>query len=81
MGYNKEGKAKRSLVRWDIVCRPKEAGGLGIRSLANTNSSLMGKWIGAIIDETAGTWGLALADLVKQGFAIRKKFFRMAMFQ
>ncbi|OAE25853.1 hypothetical protein AXG93_2145s1520 [Marchantia polymorpha subsp. ruderalis] len=66
-GYNKEGKAKRSLVRWDIVCRPKEARGLGIRSLADTKSSLMGKWIGAIIDETAGTWGMALVDLVKQG--------------
>ncbi|OAE25854.1 hypothetical protein AXG93_2145s1530 [Marchantia polymorpha subsp. ruderalis] len=64
-GYNKDGEAKRSLVRWDLVCRPKAEGGLGIRCLPDTNSSLMGKWIGSILDETAGTWGLALADLVK----------------
>ncbi|OAE30170.1 hypothetical protein AXG93_4295s1250 [Marchantia polymorpha subsp. ruderalis] len=68
-GYIKDGEAKRSLVRWDLLCRPKAEGGLGIRGLPNTNSSLMGKWIGSILDETAGTWGLALADLVKQGRA------------
>ncbi|OAE26483.1 hypothetical protein AXG93_815s1460 [Marchantia polymorpha subsp. ruderalis] len=68
-GYNKEGTAKRSLVRWNLVGRPKAQGGLGIRSLTDTNSSLMGKWIGSIIDEEAGTWGFALSDLVRQGRA------------
>ncbi|OAE26836.1 hypothetical protein AXG93_1429s1010 [Marchantia polymorpha subsp. ruderalis] len=68
-GYNKEGTAKRSLVRWDLVCRPKAQGGLGIRSLPDTNSSLMGKWVGSVIDEETGTWGGALSDLVRQGRA------------
>ncbi|OAE25856.1 hypothetical protein AXG93_2145s1550 [Marchantia polymorpha subsp. ruderalis] len=49
-------------ISWG-ASRPKARGGLGIRCLADTNSSLMGKWIGFIIDESAGTWGLALAEL------------------
>ncbi|OAE35658.1 hypothetical protein AXG93_1154s1120 [Marchantia polymorpha subsp. ruderalis] len=63
-GYNLEGKTKKALVRWEMVCRPKKQGGLGIRSLADTNASLMGKWIGTLLDDKAGAWGGALAEIV-----------------
>lgn len=33
------------LVRWDIVTRPKDKGGLGIDRIRVTNEELLGKWI------------------------------------
>uniref|UniRef100_A0A2N9GQ47 Reverse transcriptase domain-containing protein n=1 Tax=Fagus sylvatica TaxID=28930 RepID=A0A2N9GQ47_FAGSY len=36
---------KYHLVGWDTVCTPKEAGGLGVRSLFWTNKALLGKWL------------------------------------
>jgi hypothetical protein len=38
-------KFKHHLVGWDTVCTPKEAGGLGVRSLILTNKALLGKWL------------------------------------
>lgn len=62
-GYGRDGKSKLALVRWDILCRPRQKGGLGIRSIADTNASLLGKWMGAILDDTAGTWSKAFGEL------------------
>lgn len=50
-------------MRWDILCRPRQKGGLGIRSIADTNASLLGKWMGAILDDTAGTWSKVFGEL------------------
>ena len=36
---------KIHLVKWSTVCKSKEKGGLGIRSLSNLNKALLGKWI------------------------------------
>ena len=36
---------KHYLVGCDTVCTPKEAGGLGVRSLILTNKALLGKWL------------------------------------
>ena len=38
-----EGK-KDHLVRWDLVCRPKEFGGLGFGKISLRNQALLGKW-------------------------------------
>ena len=39
------GEPKIHLVNWAKVCRPLQAGGLGIRRLGNFNSALLGKWL------------------------------------
>ena len=39
-----EGK-KDHLLRWEIVCRSKEQGGLGLGKIYLKNRALMGKWL------------------------------------
>lgn len=35
---------KIHLVKWLIVCREKNKGGIGIKNLSSLNKSLLGKW-------------------------------------
>ena len=35
---------RTNFINWDDVCLSKEKGGLGIRSLATLNKTLLGKW-------------------------------------
>jgi mannosylglycoprotein endo-beta-mannosidase len=35
---------KTCWVRWDVICRPKKEGGLGIKDLRLVNMSLLAKW-------------------------------------
>jgi len=41
MGY--EGK-KMTWIKWEMRCKIKESGGLGIKDLAYFNKALLGKW-------------------------------------
>ena len=34
-----------SWVKWDVICLPKNEGGLGIKDLAKFNAALRGRWI------------------------------------
>ncbi|GJW24413.1 RNA-directed DNA polymerase, eukaryota, reverse transcriptase zinc-binding domain protein, partial [Tanacetum coccineum] len=52
-GEFKRGKAK---VNWDIVCKPKVEGGLGIKSLFSWNIALMSKHIWNIITHKESLW-------------------------
>ena len=47
-------KKKFHLVKWSQVCKPKKGGGLGIRALKKLNSTLLGKWLWKIGDESEG---------------------------
>jgi hypothetical protein len=38
-------KKKYGLVKWSVVCRPKDQGGLGIHDLQAENTALLGKWL------------------------------------
>ncbi|XP_059623077.1 uncharacterized protein LOC132266242 [Cornus florida] len=40
-----QGEFKYHLVRWEQVCRPIQAEGLGIRRLVPFNRTLLGKWL------------------------------------
>ena len=43
MGF---GEGKRGhLVGWDLMCRLKEFGGLGLGKIALRNQALLGKWL------------------------------------
>ena len=49
-------KKKYRLARWDIICRPKNEGGLGIENLEIKNKCLMSKWLYRLSVETDGMW-------------------------
>jgi hypothetical protein len=36
--------SKTCWVRWEVICRPKKEGGLGVRDLRLVNISLLAKW-------------------------------------
>jgi hypothetical protein len=38
------------LIRWNIVCRSKDQGGLGVQNLVK-NSALLGKWVFKLLTE------------------------------
>ena len=50
-----EVKTKCRLTRWDIICRPKDQGGLGIENLEVKNICLLSKWLYKLSVETDAT--------------------------
>ena len=50
------GEPKIHLVNWAKVCKPLQAGGLGIRRLGSFNSALLGKWLWRYGMETDALW-------------------------
>jgi hypothetical protein len=43
------------LTKWNVVCRPKDQGGLGIHDLELKNKALLGKWLARFLTED-GVW-------------------------
>jgi hypothetical protein len=43
------------LTKWNIICRPKDQGGLGVEDLELKNKSLLAKWLDKLINEE-GMW-------------------------
>ena len=50
-----EHKQKYRLTKWNIICRPKDQGGLGIEVLDLKNKSLLSKWLFKLLNEE-GMW-------------------------
>ena len=48
-------KRKYRLSKWNMICRPKDQGGLGIEVLELMNKCLLSKWLFKLIDEE-GVW-------------------------
>ena len=48
-------KRKYRLTRWNIICRPKDQGGLGIEVLQIKNTCLLSKWLYKMLHEE-GVW-------------------------
>ena len=54
-------KRKYFLTKWNIVCRPKDQGGLGIEVLETKNRCLLSKWIFKLLNEE-GVWQELLSN-------------------
>jgi hypothetical protein len=50
-----EDNRKYRLTRWNIICRPKDQGGLGIEVLELKNKCLLSKWLFKLLNEE-GVW-------------------------
>jgi hypothetical protein len=48
-------KKKYRLVKWGVICRPKDQGRLGVRNLEIQNKCLLSKWLFSLIN-TEGAW-------------------------
>ncbi|RVX06522.1 Protein SWEETIE [Vitis vinifera] len=58
-----EGK-KDHLIRWDVVSRPKELGGLGFGKTSLRNIALLGKWLWRFPRERSGLWHKVIASIM-----------------
>lgn len=52
-----DGEKSSHLVSWEVVSKPKEAGGLGIENLILRNKVLLGKWWWRCHKERQSLWG------------------------
>ena len=52
---NDEHKRKYRLAKWDILCKPKDQGGLGIHNLELKNIASLSKWLYRLLTAD-GTW-------------------------
>ena len=50
-----ENKRKYRLTKWNIICRPKDQGGLGIEVLELKNKCLLSKWLSKLLNDE-GVW-------------------------
>ncbi|EMS49590.1 U-box domain-containing protein 4 [Triticum urartu] len=57
-----ELKRKYRLFKWDIICRPKDQGGLGIENLEVKNICLLSKWLFKLSSEAEATWAQILRN-------------------
>jgi hypothetical protein len=48
---NDSQKKKYRLTKWDIICQPKDQGGLGIINIEIQNKCLLSKWLFKLINE------------------------------
>jgi hypothetical protein len=60
-------KKKYRLVKWSVICTPKDQGGLGIHDLQVKNTTLLGKWLYKLLTEN-GMW----QTLLKQKYVASK---------
>ncbi|PRQ26177.1 putative RNA-directed DNA polymerase [Rosa chinensis] len=54
------GKKKVHLIRWDMICKPKEFGGLGIKSTTHMNQAMLAKASWRLIQRENGLWSRVL---------------------
>ena len=57
-----EPKRKYRLAKWDIICRPKDQGGMGIENLEVKNRCLLSKWLWKLSSGTDAMWAQILRN-------------------
>nr|GEV84782.1 putative ribonuclease H protein At1g65750 family [Tanacetum cinerariifolium] len=55
-------KSKISLIKWEVVCKPKELGGLGVVPLRIKNLSLLAKWWSKLNSNKESLWKTILQN-------------------
>jgi hypothetical protein len=60
---------------WNVVCRPKDQGGLGIHDFEFKNTALLGKWLFKILTEE-GTWQTILKQKYVGSKALSQFFWK-----
>ena len=55
-------KRKYRLAKWDIICRLKDQGGLGIENLEVKYRCILSKWLYKLSVETEATWAQILRN-------------------
>ena len=63
---SEQHKRKYRLTKWNIICRPKDQGRLGIEDLQIKNKCLLSKWIFKILNEK-GVWHELLCNKYLNG--------------
>lgn len=63
-----ENKRGIAWVKWSIVCKPKECGGLGVTDLDLFNKSLLGKWEWRMLLDNNACW----CDIIKSRYGIQR---------
>lgn len=51
-----KGHRKLHLVKWDVICRRKRNGGLGVKKLRIMNYALLVKWLWRFANESEALW-------------------------
>lgn len=55
-GSVEETHSKIARISWDIACKPKNLGGLGIKIWGDFNQALLGKWRWRLCSNDNGLW-------------------------
>jgi hypothetical protein len=63
------------LARWNILCQPKDQGGLRIKNLDLQNKCLLSKWLFKLVNED-GIWQSMLRNKYLKRHTLSKVSFR-----
>ncbi|RVX10388.1 hypothetical protein CK203_016057 [Vitis vinifera] len=64
--WSRAGEGKKDhLIRWEVVSRPKELGGLGFGKTSMRNIALLGKWLWRFPRERSGLWHKEFSPFVR----------------
>ncbi|RZB46429.1 Nitrate regulatory gene2 protein [Glycine soja] len=55
-----QGHKKIPWVKWEVICLPKEDGGLGVKDISKFNTALMGRWVWALSSNHNQLWAKIL---------------------
>ena len=62
--WSRVGEGKRDhLSSWDLVCKPKEYGGLGLGKVSLRNCAPLGKWLWRFLRESFTLWHQAISSI------------------
>ena len=68
-------RKKYRLVKWSVVCRPKDQGGLGIHDLQVKNEALLSKWLFKLLTKD-GVWQTMMRNKYLGQKAVSQAFWK-----